>query len=262
MRRERRKDLAAIAMILLFAFLIVSGNAVGNFMAEKVIAPLMALADKTDNREKSAEGAVNITITPAVPSMFAVSAGNFPSGKLAEATEKLKALGGGAYPMAESGGTSLLFGCFASFQTAEQIARNLTGSFPEATIRTLTADVPAVKLTGSPAQTQAVADGFSLLSDTVRELLTCADALSAGDLTRLQASVKLKEKESALKETLSALKALATTHTTVRALRETILCLDTLLENLPDSTDGAFIRQLHYTAAAASREYVDFLTRL
>ena len=262
MRRERRKDLAAVALILIFAFLVISGSAVGNFMAEKVIAPLMAMAEKNDGRAKENEGTVTVTISPAVPSVFAVSVGTFPSAKVAEATEKLKVLNGGAYPLTDDAGTALLFGCFASSSSAEKTAQSLTGTFPETVIRTLSADVPAVRLTGSPAQTKLIADGFSLLADTVSELLACADGLCEGDLTRLQASVKLKEKEAALNETLISLRELATTHATVRALREAVLCLKTLLEDLPESTDDGFIRLLRYTSAAAAREYVDFLTKL
>lgn len=262
MRRERRRDLAAIAVILIFAFLVVSGSAVGNFMAEKVIAPLMALTEKDGGRAKENEGTVTLTVTPNVPAVFAVSAGTFPDGKIPAAEEKLKALNGAAYPLKEDAGTALLFGCFASRSSAEKTANGLTGTFPETVIRTLSAEVPAVRLTGSPAQTQTIADGFSLLADTVSELLSCTDGLCEGDLTRLQASVKLKEKEAALGSVLASLRELATTHATVRALREAVLCLKTLLEDLPESTDDGFIRRVRYTSAAAAWEYVDFLTKL
>ena len=256
-KREMKKNLTALLIIAVFAVIVFSVNSIGKFIAEKVIQPVMNLNVAKDER------IVTNTVKIEALEIYGVGAGQFQDAASAEETvKKMKDGGGAGYVLETADGFTVLASCYTDKEWAESVKEKLSSSFDQVSVFPLKGDELSVKITGTKAQAELIAQAFSSLRTTVKEMVDLCVEADKGDVTRLQACTQIQLCRNDTAKQLEQLKALESGNRVVTVLEEMFTCVNTALGEMPESSDDAFAQKLKHAAASLVGEYINFYTSL
>ncbi len=252
-RKELRKNMIAVISVALFALAVFSINSVGKFIAEKIIDPVMNMGNSAKTGGISTD---EITFY-AVSTEICKTASDAESVKNS-VTEK----GGSGYIFASDSEFFPVFSCCTDEDTANAQRENIKETFPSASVTEIKVPKLEIKITGTEKQVGDVKEIFSCLTNSSKELLSLCDKYESGSLTKLQVCGKLNTVASDLKSAKEKLDSIDTANETVSALKDIYLCLETLLNESPESNDSLFLQKLRYVTSAFVCEYVAFCSEL
>ena len=226
-RRELKKDLIALALIIAFALAAFGINSIGSFMAEKVIAPVMEFWGKNEKTGSYEE------ITAEGIEVYLSSMGSYEQRSEAES----------AYPqcyiIAADGVFHAIDGAYTSHDIASEKAK--------AGVITLKSQGAGVKLSGTPEQCRIIKDSLALFPEAIK-IFTSAEMNFTLKKTRL--SLLADKAESSFNE-LSAIKS---DNETLRRLTELSSLCRALCLSCSDEA------QLNQNAVILAYEYFLFLS--
>ena len=254
-KREMKKNLTALLIIAVFAVIVFSVNSIGKFIAEKVIQPVMNLNVAKDER------IVTNTVKIEALEIYGVGAGQFQDAASAEETVK-KMKDGAGYVLETADGFTVLASCYTDKEWAESVKEKLSSSFDQVSVFPLKGDELSVKITGTKAQAELIAQAFSSLRTTVKEMVDLCVEADKGDVTRLQACTQIQLCRNDTAKQLEQLKALESGNRVVTVLEEMFTCVNTALGEMPESSDDAFAQKLKHASASLVGEYINFYTSL
>ncbi len=249
-QRELKKNMTAVTIVLIFAFIVFSINSVGKFIAEKVIAPIARFTGAT-------EAAFTDTLTTKKLTLFLVSTGAFT--RKAD-TEKIKTAtverGGGGYLFENEGVYSVIYGVYSKIEQAQAQAEALSDSFTPSVI-TVSLEGISVKITGQKAQLEAVHGALDLINEIA---FTLEGASNLQDITAIEEALTTLYKDISLHKT--ALKGLNSTNESLIAAEEMLSLGEALLNELPKSDQSTYFTALKHAASRYLCEYYAFYNAL
>lgn len=256
-KKEMKKNLTAVLIIAVFAAIVFSVNSIGKFIAENVIQPVMSLGTAKEDR------IITNTVTIEALEIYGVGAGHFADTAAAgETVKKLKEGGGAGYVLETSEGFTVLASCYTDKEWAESVKEKLSATFAETSVIALKGDELSIKITGTKAQAELIAQAFSSLRTTVNDMVDLCVAFDKGDVTRLQACTQIQLRRTDTTQQLEQLRALSSGNRVITVLEEMFTCVDTALSEMPESADDAFAQKLKYAASSLAGEYLNFYTSL
>ena len=254
-KREMQKNIIAGIIVAVFALAVFSINSVGKFIAEKVISPVMNLG-KSEHASTDRLSSDGLTF-------YCVSVLCCDSAKDAEENKSgVTENGGSGYVFVSDGGFYVLYSCFENKDAAQKQCDELKEKYPEAAVTEIKVPSLEIKVTGSSEQITAVKDVFLSLSGAAKTMLSAAGSFEDGALTKLQVCGNISKVSADVQAAKTKLDGIESKNSTVMALKDACLCLETLLKESPESSDGAFLQKLRYVSSAFVCEYVVFCTEL
>lgn len=252
-KKELRKNIIAVITVVLFALAVFSINSVGKFIAKKIIDPIMNMGTST----KTGGISTNEITFYTVSTQICETASDAENAKNS-VTEN----GGSGYIFVSDSGFLPVFSCCANKDTANVQCENIKETFPSASVTEIKVPKLEIKITGTEKQVEDVKDIFSCLTKSSEELLSLCEKYESGSLTKLQVCGKVNTVASGIKDAKEKLNSIDTANETVNALKDIYLCLETLLNESPESNDGLFLQKLRYVSSAFVCEYVAFCSEL
>ena len=255
-QREVKKNLLAFLIVIIFACVIFSINSIGNFIALKVIAPVVNLTAKKN------ENPLTDTVKTEKLNLYLVSAGEMPD--LAEA-ETLKTIvaekGGGGYVFNQDGAFFVIHSVFTDKTIAEETGKKLTADFTPSVIK-ITIDETTIRITGKSEQLKTVHSCFTHLNQCATILEQLARDINNNKTTPLEALKEIQKLKNATLNLQNKLKEINSSNVKVLALSDMLVLAETLLNELPTSDDITFKQKLNYIACAYACRLYEFYSSL
>ncbi len=246
-KRDAKKNLLAVIVVVAFGLIVFSINSVGKFIAEKVICPVVNLTGT-----KSETATDKISAEPL--EFYIVSLGSFDTE--AEATAKVNETGNSSgYVLKHEGKYVAVSDCFTDKVQAEKNRGDLS------LLSVKTASL-SLKVTGTEEQIKLINKVFSSLNGTAKSLLQINEAYQNGESSKLQTLSKLQKYKDTVNDIYSDAESLKSENSTVKAICEMCACGKTVLSELPKSNDEDFAKKVKYISAAFSCEYLIFCNEL
>ncbi len=255
--RELKKNLIAVAIVLVFALIVFSFNSIGKFIAENLIVPLVAIG--------TTDSSATVTEKISLKKVEAFILGTHfyaTQEECADAVSLVKKQGGAGYLLAYEQGYYVVHSCYADNESAKKQLNELVKAFDGTQILSLYVDELSIKVTGTKAQTEVIKEGFEFLSEAVSRIADISLSSQEKSYTPLEACTKLQGLKSELESNQKALENFKSGNSTVNALKDMYSCTKTLFNELPQSSDEAFLQKLNYAATAYACEYIKFCSEL
>lgn len=255
-QRELKKNICAIAIIAIFAVLVFSINSIGNFIATKIIQPVVNFTGI------KSEKITTDTLKTDKLTLYLVSAGEMPTQAEAETLKTMVAeKGGGGYIFSEDGVYNVIFSVFTDKESAEKKGQELASDFAPSVI-TVTIEETVIKVTGNSSQMKTIHSCFTILNDVALTLEKVSNQVTSGKISNLEASKEMQKLKNSIEEAQKELEELSSSNTKVLAVSDMLVLSQTLLNQLPSSDDSAFSQKLNYTACAYACEFYKFYCSL
>ena len=246
--RDKRRNRIAVFVIAVFGVVVLSVNAVGQFVAEKILYPLV-------NATGTASETVTREAQPETLTVYLLSYGACPSAAEAEQTRgDCRAKGGGAFLWQEQELFFMTDSCYLSREKAQ--TRKKTNE--QLSLREVRTPSLRFRLTGKMEQIETCEACLSAAADCVREVLAAAEKAEDGATGYLQTRAVLQDWETTLKQRQAELNALTGDHPVVRALRECLACALAALSESPAASDNDFLPKLRFVTCALAGGYLAF----
>lgn len=257
-KKEMQKNIAAVLIVVIFGVLVFSINAVGKFVAEKVIQPVMAHTS-TEKDEKT----ITQTIKSDPVTVYALCAGNCKeSAEAEELSKKIKEAGGAGVVYEDSSGFCSILACYSNKEWAQSVMEKNKNSFENLSVKELKGDEVSIKITATSSQCKVISESFDLIRTVVMQATELCIDTDKGDTTRLQACAKLKALQSQVNDQIDGLKKLDSKNDVIKCLKEMLTVIDTSLSSLPESSDDSFLQKLKECSAELTTEYISFYASL
>lgn len=244
-QKEMRKNLAAAAIVLIFALTVFSVNSIGKFIAERLIKPV------ADFSGISVESFSTSTVKTDKLELFAVSLSSFDT--FEEAQKEFS----GKYIFKLDNKFNILHSVKTSKEEAKKLLEETDGA-----IITLNLDEVSIKITGTEKQTSLISSCFDTVTNTAKILAECEEKLHNGELSPLQTEAKIRTARTEVSKKITSLTELNSKNVTVSALTDILSLFSTILEDIPASTDESYLEKLRYASCAYVCEYFNFLSEL
>jgi len=242
-KREMKKNIATVLIIALFAVAVFGINAIGRFIAEKVIQPIASLG-KSD---VVASGSGKI-ITNGI-SLYGAGTENISN----SAAKAIKENGGGAYELEYGSLHILLYGIYGDKSVAEEAARLIGGNVYNFDIEKI-----SVRVTGTGEQIEAVENAFKLFADSTAALKDICGGIYSSAMSKIACVSRLKALAAEFEKEADTLLLLNSDNETVARLTDMCGYASTLFELTPSLDDSAFNEKATYVATAYICEYLRF----
>ncbi len=255
-QREAKKNLFAISIILIFAIIIFSINSIGNFIALNVIAPVVDLTAKNQ------DSPLTDTVKTKKLELFLLSAGEMPD--LAEA-ETLKTLvqekGGAGYVFSQGNEYSIIYAVYTDKALAEEAGTKISADFSPSVIK-ITVDETTIRITGKSEHLTIIHSCFTALNHCALTLEQLARTVNDNTTTTLVASKDVQKIKNDFVQLQQDLKSINSSNVKVLALSDMLVLSQTLLGELPTSSDGSFKQKLNYISCAYACKLYEFYSSL
>lgn len=196
-RTEMKKNIAVVVVIVVFGVFVFSVNAVGKFMAEKVVAPVLnfVIVHPTQTPEPgTTPDTTKVSQTIKVPAfqLFAIQMGAYSDSKNAE-TQKasLQAAGGGGY-IVKADYYRVLASGYLTEEEAQQVQEQLKAQGQTCSVYTLQCDELAFKITATKEQIEIIDDAFQTYPQLCTELIEACLAFDRSEKTETELKTEMK----------------------------------------------------------------------
>lgn len=255
-QRELKKNVITIMIIAVFAVIVFSINSIGNFIATKVIQPVVNFTGtKTDK-------ILTDTLTTPKLTLYLLCAGEMPD--MAEA-ETLKSFtieqGGGGYIFNRDDVYYVIHSVFKDKSQAENKGQQLLDKFTPSVI-TLTLEETVIKVTGKSSQMKAVHSCFLKLNNIALTLQNLNEQVETGKISNLEALKELQKLKNQIEQSGTELKSLNSSNTKVLAVIDMLVLSETLLNQLPSNDAADFKQKLNFVTCAYVCEFYKFYCSL
>ncbi len=247
-----KKNVAAVAVIAVFAVLVFSINSIGRFIAEKVISPVTELSASRD------ENISTDKISGNAWEVYGIAVPVQNEGDAAATAESIKTNDGGGYVFSSDGDMYVIFSCLCDKGEAQSMASDTDGAI----LLTFRLDALSLKVTGSASKINAVRNAFAVLQETAKNTVSLTEDVQNKKITYLKCCTALKSYGDKLETCRDELESLNSNNTVVKALKDMYSCALTLWSEMPKSSDGAFLKKLRYASSALVCEYMNFCSDL
>ncbi|MBE7092046.1 MAG: hypothetical protein E7365_02570 [Clostridiales bacterium] len=255
-QKELKKNFFAIAIIAIFAIVVFSINSIGNFIATKIIQPVINL---TETRN---EKVVTNTLKTEKLTLYLLCAGEMPTEAEAETLKTFVCeKGGGGYVFQQDNSYYIIHSVYKDKTKAEAKGQELSGEFSPLVI-TLNLEETVIKVTGKDTQLKTVYSCFSVLNDVALTLENTCNQINNGEISNLEAMKNLQKLKNSISDGQQNLKELNSSNTKVLAISDMLVLSQTLLNQMPASDDATFKQRLNYTACAYVCEFYKFYCSL
>ncbi len=250
--REMKKNIAALAIVAVFALLVFSINSIGKFIAEKVISPVVKLGTSDDGSVSTQK------VSGSAWEVYGVALPASSQSEAATLADSVKSNNGGGYIFSSDDGVFVIFACLGDKSKAQSMASGMNG----ASMLTFRLDALSLKVTGSETKISSVKNAFALLQKAVQNTVKLTDGVQDGEKTYLQCCTGLQALRKELESCYNDIEALNSDNPVVKALKDMYSCALTLWDEMPKSSDSTFLKKMRYTSSAFVCEYMNFCSDL
>ena len=240
-RVEAKKNLAVILVIVAFAVFVFSVNAIGKFVAEKVMAPVMGsltvVATNTPAPNATPDTS-KLTQTINVPafSLFTIQLGAYSTEDAAKTeAANVKAQGGAGY-VAKGDYFRVLASGYNTKADADNVQAQLKDANKDSQVFELKCDELVFKITATKAQIDTINNAFTKYPLLCSQFVDYSASFDKGDISQIEFRTKIKTMLSDIQKIKTDLTNMGSSNKALLALIDIYAQAETSMEDI--STDN------------------------
>jgi len=267
-RTEIKKNVAVVVIIAVFGVFVFSVNAVGKFMAEKVMTPVLnyIIIHPTATAEPGVtadSSKVSQTITVPAFTLYSIQMGAYSGSESAtSAAESLQSAGGGGY-VVKSDYFRVLASGYLTAEDAEKVQQQLKDAGTSSSVYELKCDELVFKITATKAQIETINGAFRTYPELCTQLVGDCISFDKSEITQIQLKTKMKAILGKIQAQIKALDEMngSSDNKPLTALTELYTQAETSLEDICGETGNSsldFSVRIKYNYIAMADAYCKY----